>query len=334
MYTTFYNRRYAISTPATYIYLLLACASCWLKGYVDSVGYPVYGEVSAPPLWNAICQILPGKGLTFLIGITLMLLGAFLLHRANYILVLIREKTFLPFLLYILFISTNPDFMPLTSASIGVFCLVLAIYQLFTAYHDEEATGRIYNAALILGIGSLLWAQVLWFIPIFWYGMYVFRCWGVRPFIASLLGVTTVYWFVLGWCVWQGDYTAVIFPFDTLYKIRFLMIDPGGPIDWAWAIYLAFLTTLAAVNIITHEYEDNLRTRQYLYFLVVLIIGMFAISFLYGQSSEELLEMACMPAAILIGHFFTILHGKLVFYLFHSTIVIFVALLFLRLWNF
>lgn len=64
---------------------------------------------------------------------------AFLLHRANYVLVLIREKTMLPFLFYVLFISTNPDFFPLKSTSVGVFCLILAIYQLFTTYHDPEA---------------------------------------------------------------------------------------------------------------------------------------------------------------------------------------------------
>jgi hypothetical protein len=69
----------------------------------------------------------------------LMFGGAFLLHRANYVLVLIREKTMLPFLFYVLFISTNPDFFPLKSTSVGVFCLILAIYQLFTTYHDPGA---------------------------------------------------------------------------------------------------------------------------------------------------------------------------------------------------
>lgn len=328
------NRRYLVSTPATYIYLLLACAACWLKGYVDSVGYPVYAEISATPLWNIFCQLLSGKNISYLIGILLMAGGAFLLHRANYILVLIREKTLLPFLLYILLVSTNPDFMPLKSSSVGVFCLILAIYQLFLSYHDEEATLCIYNAHLILGIGSLLWVHILWFIPLFWYGMYYFRSWSLRTFIASLLGVATVYWFVLGWCVWMDDFTILTAPFLHLYKIRFLMIDPAGPLEWAGICYLAFLVMLASINIITHEYEDNLRTRQYLFFLIIMTIWTFVLFILYEQSSEELLEMACMPAAILIGHFFTVLHGKYLFGLFHTTILFYVILLFLRLWNF
>ena len=163
-----YSRRFDFSAPPTFVPVLLACIACWVVSYLYSVGYPVYGEISATPLWNTICQTLPGKEFTYIIGMALMFGGAFLLHRANYVLVLIREKTMLPFLFYVLFISTNPDFFPLKSTSVGVFCLILAIYQLFTTYHDPEAREKAYSAALLIGIGSLLWVHLLWFLPLFW----------------------------------------------------------------------------------------------------------------------------------------------------------------------
>ena len=331
--TSYYSRKYTIATPGTYAYILVGCMLCWITGYIYSVGYPVYGEVTASPLWNAICRVLPGKAFTYLIGLLLMAGGAFLLHRANYALVLIREKTLLPFVFYILFISTNPDFMPLKSASVGVFCLVLAIYQLFTSYHNPEAVGNAYNAALILGIGSLLWIHILWFIPLFWFGMYNFRSLNIRTLAASFLGVGTVYWFVFGWCVWQNDFTAFTLPFSTLFKIRFLMIDLAGWLDWIGVAYLVLLAVAASLNIVLHEYEDNLRTRQFLSFLIALTIWIFGLFVLYEQSSEELLEMVCMPVSILLAHFFTVLRGKYIFWLFHFTVVLFIALLFIRLWS-
>ena len=88
-----YSRRFDFSAPPIFVPVLLACIVCWLVSYLYSVGYPVYGEVSATPLWNTICQALPGKGFTYIIGMAFMFGGAFLLHRANYVLVLIREKT-------------------------------------------------------------------------------------------------------------------------------------------------------------------------------------------------------------------------------------------------
>lgn len=332
--TSSYSRKHDFSAPPTFIPALLACIVCWVVSYLYSIGYPVYGEVTATPLWNAICQLLPGKAFTYTIGFLLMIGGAFLLHRANYALMLIREKTMLPFLFYILFISTNPDFFPLKSTSLGVFCLILAIYQLFTSYHEPEAKSNAYNATLLIGIGSLLWIHILWFLPLFWFGMYNFRTLNLRTFMASLLGVGTVYWFLLGWCVWQRDFSLFSIPFATLFKIRFLMTDGIGLPDWIGIGCIVLLTITSALNIITHEYEDTLRTRQFLSFLIAMWGWAFGLFFLYEQVSDEFLETACVPATILIAHFFTVMHGKLVFWLFYSTLVLFIALLFIRIWNF
>lgn len=329
-----YSRRNNISATGTFVYILLACMACWVASYMNSVGYPVYGEVTATPLWNAICQILPGKAFTYAIGILLMLGGAFLLHRANYILVLIREKTLLPFLFYVLFVSTNPDFLPLKSTSVGVFCLILAIYQLFSSYHDPMAKDKAYNAALLIGIGSLLWVHILWFLPLFWLGMYNFRSLSLRTFLASLLGVSTVYWFLLSWCVWFRDFTPFAVPLNTLFRFNLLMPSGIGVFDWVWIIVLAALTTVSAVNIATHEYEDVLRTRQFLSFLIKMAVFTFVLYFIYEQVSEEFLQTACIPAAILIAHFFTVMRKRMVLWTFYSTIIIFISLLFLRLWNF
>ena len=332
--TYHYSRRHSISGTGTFVVVLVACIACWIVSYFNSVGYPVYGEVTAPPLWNAICQVLPGKAFTYTIGMLLMFGGAFLLHRANYILVLIREKTLLPFLFYVLFISTNPDFLPLKSTSLGVFCLILAIYQLFTSYHDPYAKSNAYNAALLIGIGSLLWVHILWFIPIFWIGMYNFRTLNIRTFLASLLGVGTVYWFLFAWCVWFRDFTPFTIPFAGLFKIRFLMATGIGLLDWIGIAAVALLTAVSGIYLITHEYEDVLRTRQFLSFLIVLSIWAFGLYFLYEQASEEFLETACVPASILIAHFFTVMRGRIVLWTFYATIVLYFILLFLRIWNF
>lgn len=329
-----YSHRHNLSGGGTFIAVLLACMACWIVSYIQSVGYPVYGEVTAPPLWNAICKVLPSKAFTYAIGMLLMLGGAFLIHRANYILVLIREKTLLPFLFYVLFISTNPDFLPLKSTSVGVFCLILAIYQLFRSYHEPEAKSNAYNAALLIAVGSLLWIHILWFLPLFWIGMYSFRTLNIRTFLASLLGIATIYWFLLGWCVWYRDFTPFTIPFIALLKVSLPSAVGMGWLDWIGIAAIALLTTASAINIITHEYEDVLRTRQFLSFLILMTVWAFALFFLYEQASEEFLETACIPAAILIAHFFTVMRGRLVFWTFYSSIVLFIALLFIRIWNF
>ena len=329
-----YSHKLNFSAPQTFIPILLACIVCWVVSYLYSVGYPVYGEVSATPLWNTICQALPGKEVTYLIGFGLMIGGAFLLHRANYALALIREKTMLPFLFYILFISTNPDFFPFKSTSLGVFCLILAIYELFTSYHDPDSRSKAFNASLLIGIGSLLWIHLLWFIPLFWIGMYNFRSLTPRTLAASILGAGTVYWFLLGWCVWQQDFSMFTLPFSVLFKIRFLSAEGVVLLDWISIIAIALLTVVASINIITHDYDDTLRSRQFLSFLILMSVWAFCLYFLYEQASEEFLETACIPTSILIAHFFSVGRGKVVYGSFYTIVVLLIALLFVRLWNF
>lgn len=333
LYSSSYSRKLNLSTPQNIVPVLIICTVCWLVSYSNSVGYPVYGEVSATPLWNSICKILPGKEVTYLIGIVLMSGGAFLLHRANYILALIREKTFLPFTLYVLFISTNPDFFPLKSITLGVFCLILAMYELFISYHEENSVGKAYNAALLIGVGSLLWVHLLWFMPLFWIGMYNFRSLSPRTLAASILGVGTVYWFLLGWCVWQNDYTMFSIPFTSLFKMRVLSLDNFAIVNWISILLIALLTVVASINIITHDYDDNLRSRQFLSFLILMAIWAFALYFIYEQNSEEFLETACVPTSILIAHFFTVGRKRILKWIFYAIVVSMVALLFYRIWN-
>lgn len=328
-----FTRRYNLTSPLLFTGVLVGCISCWIIGYIYSIGFPVYGEVNATPLWNTLCLILTNKTVAYLIGLTLTFGGAFLLHRANYALMLIREKTLLPFLLYSLFISTNPDFLPLKSTSLGVFCLILALYELFMSYHDDTQD-KAFNAAFMIGVGSLLWIHILWFLPLFWYGMYKFRSFSLKSFMASILGALVVYWLVLGWCIWTKDFTPFSVPFSALIKIQPLALQDVTIVEWAGIVYVILLTILSAINIITHEYEDNVRTRQFLSFLTVFAFWAFVLYFLYGQAtSEEFLEIACIPTSVLIAHFFTVVRNKTVFWLFHFTWIYCFSLLFIRIWN-
>ncbi|WP_080903034.1 DUF6427 family protein [Parabacteroides sp. Marseille-P3160] len=328
------SRRLPVVSRWPGILTIIACLGCWIMGYAFSIGYPVYGEVSSTPLWNIICMALPGKAFTYFIGFILMALGALLLHRANLELRFIREKTLLPFILYILFISTNPDFLPLNATSLGTYCLILAMYELFSSYHSPEKVSKAFNTALLIGIGSLLWIHIIWFLPLFWYGMYTFRTFSLRGVIASLLGIGIIYWLLFGWNILFYNYQSFIIPFASLFKINLQGIGEWDLWQTITTLWIAGLTVVASFNIITHEFDDNLRTREYLFFLMFFAIWAFTLFFLYEQTSDELLEIACIPCSILLAHFFTVQKGKIVFWLFLLTPLLFLARFINYIWNF
>lgn len=328
------NRRNNPMTPFTTVYMVTGCIVCWIACYIASIGYPVYGEITETPAWNWVCQHLPEKELTYSLGFLLMAGGAFLIHRTNYILILIREKTLLPILFYVLFISTNTDFLPLKSTSFGVLFLILAVYFLFNTYHNDRDKQNLFNAALSIAIGSLLWVHMLWFIPLLWYGMYKFRSFTPQTALATLLGVIVVYWIILNYSYWTDDYRPFVVLAESLFKIRPLGIIGNNWTDWIVISYMIILILLASAHILAHEYEDNLRTREYLSFLIILAIYSFALYFLYEQSSEEFLQIAYFPISILAAHFFTVVKNRATYWLFHVSVLLLVTLLLIRVWNF
>lgn len=314
--------------------VLTACALCWGACYIDSVGYPVTDKETVTPLWNALCGMLKGKTEAYLLGMLLTAGGAFMLHRASYSMVLIRENTRLTLLFYVLLISTNLSFLPIKPTTFGVFFLILALYELFSSYHDSEARSKAFNVGLLLGAGSLLWIQLLWFLPVFWIGMYIFLSLGWRTFFATLVGVIAVYWLLLGWCFFEGDFA----PFTDTFP-EMIRVSPPALSDVSTETLIemgvgTLLTIASVVKIVFHGIYNRRRMRLFLEFTTILAAWACALCFLFNQVAEEFLMTAYVPVSILIGHFFTNVRSRFLTWLFYATVTLFFTLLFLRLWNF
>ncbi|MDD4515289.1 hypothetical protein [Massilibacteroides sp.] len=330
---TSYDRRNYEQSPWLFAGIAILSFGSWLYGYLSSIGFPVYGEINAAPLWNTFCQILTNKNIAYLTGFLLMLGGAFLLQKSNYELGIIREKTLLPLFMNVFLISTNPNFFPLNPASFGVFFLIVAMNQLLMSYHDPDARSAAFNCSFIIALGSLLWVHILWFIPLFWHGMYRFRTLTLKTFLASLTGAMTIYWFLLGWCVWTHDFS----PFSvlsSLFKIQIITFAYTDVVNWTGIGVVVVMTLVSVINVILHDKDDVQRTRQYLYHLILFGVWSFGLAVLFAQSADEFLQVACIPSSLLIAHFFALVQHRFARWTFYCLLLVILVILSLRLWSF
>lgn len=333
MYQT--NRRKKLDSKGIILYLLLACIACWGLKYTYSAVFPVSAnEVETSPIWKWGGSYEINQQGIYILGFSLTLLGAFFIHRANYILILIREKTLLPALFYLVLMSTYPDFLPIKVSALVVLFMVLALYYLFITYHDPKQSGNLFKAFFTLGFGSLFWAHLLWFIPLFWYGMCRLRSFSLRSFVASCLGVIVIYWFVFFFSIWTNNPDLFLHPFQELTQFSLSVLTENQWIDWCRLALLILLVSIASINIVLHEYEDKLRTRDYLWFLIVFMGYSIFFYFIYGSHSDDFLPIAYIPASILMAHFFTVIHSRQSYWLFQSSMLCFIFLYFLQVWNF
>ena len=77
-------------------------------------------------------------------------------------------------------------------ATIVQLCFIAFYLSLFKAYQNPRATGWVYYAFFAIGMASVVFIQILYFVPIMWILMiFNILAFGSRSFVASLLGLIT-----------------------------------------------------------------------------------------------------------------------------------------------
>ncbi|MDR2920752.1 MAG: hypothetical protein LBV72_15495 [Tannerella sp.] len=329
---TYGRRNKSISNPLTVIITVGICLGCWSLGYLDSTGLPLEPGANATPIWRSICLLLADKDMiAYVSGCGLLFFISFLVQRGSFLLLILKGRTLLPFLFYLLLNSTNAVFFPIQSTSFALLFLLAAIFELFNSYQKLVNIGRIFNATMFIAIGSLFWVYLLWFIPLFWFGLYKFKLLNVRSFYASFLGAFTTYWFVLAWCVWKHDYSLLLIPLRSLADIDLIFLNETIQVGKLIPFCIIMFILIAVV--VFNKIENTLRARHYLSFLLVFSIYSFLLIFLYGQDIANILSIFYVPTSVLIAYLFSNKRGFISYLIYYGMLLVLVILFVLRLWN-
>lgn len=326
-------KRSWIEGKGLFAFSLLIASILWLAGYLDHTTKWASSANQGTFFWNAFIQYIPSPTYGWMIGFGVLSIISMLIQQSQYTLSLIREKSALPFFFFIFFTSCNPYQQGLAPQMIGAGCFVLSLYQLFCSYHNETDYGKAFNWGFLLAIATFIWAPILWLTPLFWYGMYHLRSFSGRSFMASLIGLLTPYWLILGVCVWTQNY--VIFNQIATACLSFDLNGWDGDLYGTLSLVaIIILTLIASIHILMNEFRDNERTRQYLSLTFIFAIYTLILSFIFETQSNGFILISAVPSSILIAHFFTVNWKRWTRILFILMVVYFLIIFFLRLWRY
>lgn len=84
---------------------------------------------------------------------------------------------------------------PSMKASIVTMCFIAFTLIIWNSYQDRKAAGWAFYAYFCIGLASLVFIQVIYYLPILWLCMIFFsNSFSARTFLASLIGVIAPYW--------------------------------------------------------------------------------------------------------------------------------------------
>lgn len=257
---------------------------------------------------------------------------AYLLIEVNTAFALIRTRTAAHVSLYV-FLTTICLFLhPLQLTTFVPLAFLISVSQLFRSYESANASESIFHAFLFIGIGSLMFPQLLYFVPPFYLSMISFRSLSLKSFFAGIIGLTVPYWFLFGYAFYYDQMDLFYRPM--LEVIHFQPIS-YHVLELEQLISCGVVTLISLVSSVHYfnvSYLDKVRTRIFLFFLIAVEVWTYLLGILQPQHFNVLLQIQIITGSILTGHLFTLTRNRFTGIFFIITFVILIALTIYNLW--
>ncbi|MBR1940723.1 MAG: hypothetical protein IJ845_05255 [Bacteroidaceae bacterium] len=247
---------------------------------------------------------------SYLLGGLGCLVVGLLLNWLNKTFALIRERTQAPYSLYILLGACCPFLHQFSEGLLAAVFLVFALHFLMRSFQEEFSQPYVFQSFCMLGIGGLIYPKLCFLFPIFLIGTIQFLSLNARSFVAALMGGLMPFWFLLAYGLVMRDIDLIVSPFLSLATFQPLGI---GYELWQLPLYvlLLILFIVSTTHIYLTTYDERMRTRVFLRFLILLGGFLLLCMPLQPQEAIHLFPLASVPISLIAAHFFALTESRL-----------------------
>lgn len=231
---------------------------------------------------------------------------------------LIRVRNYFPFFLFCVFSATVLPSLPMSGVSFSCIFFCWALIRLFKAFDSTHSVKAIFDASVLLSVASVFQVRLLFLVPVIWLAMMLFRVFTLKSFMASVLGVLSIFWIIGGLSFIFGDYVLFECITSNLFSFRLVNIVEMSPPEIAYLAFLVMLMISALISFWPKQHLDKLVTRNYLNSVIYFWVALLALWLSSGNDLEFLLYLFSM-SALVVAHFFSLvdtLYSRIMFILF------------------
>jgi hypothetical protein len=300
--------------PGTIFLIIVTLLTLWASAFIKLQGhFSLYFDLDPMPLYGIMSSLIgtnPMPGIIF--TLTLVGLMGFLMVNLNTTLFFINERTFIPALIYILFSGFFPQYQLLNPAIFGAMFLMLAIRRIMETYRVPGTAYNFFDAGLLIGIGSLFYANLIWFGLIIFIGIALLRTGDIKEITISVIGLITPYFLTFGIYYVSGNDIKELLSIigNNLF---------GKPSSYAFtgltivAIAFAGLITLGSIiYLLMSMNSKKIKSRKTFYLLLWLFVISISVFFLLPTVSVEIVWITGIPVSYFLTHYFVFAKKKMV----------------------
>jgi len=295
-----------VITPVIPLTVLLIAVSllAWL---LELLYFPFFDDAAFSISWdkNLLDTLEAMPFVSNVVSLLLTLFNAFLIAQLNNKYTIIRNRTFLPVFIFLLFISVWTETHVAVAAHFGLTMLILALYVFFDMYRDRKASEQAFLGSLLISIASLFIQPYLLLIPVCWMGFIRMYSFSLRTFLASVFGalVPWIFYFSIGYYLhpdmqWVSDLTQGFY-----WNLNILQ-RPVYEIIYMGVLFLIMMIGL--VGLYANLHTDSVQTRAKLNFLMFLLLFSFIFANVFDGQYVLFLPFVAFTYTLLISHPFTL----------------------------
>lgn len=299
-------RKFREVTPDVIILIFFISLLVWAKAFIhpETASLPGFDTKPMPLFYLILSATDFSPVLRIIFTYLLVLLVAFLIVNFNTSQFFMGERTFLPALLFVLFSGLIPGQQVLNPVLPAALFLILALRRIMDAYKTQWIAYSFFDAGLLISIGSMFYAGLIWFGAILFIGIAILRTGNIKEITISILGLAAPWFLAGGIC-----YVAGLDLNELLSTISYNLLEKeetfylGKESIGVMALFSAvFLISLA--GLISSLNTKKIRSRKTFVLLIWNFILALGLLLLLKPVSFEILWLAYIPASFIISHYF------------------------------
>lgn len=299
--------------PGVIMLIFLGASGLWLSAFLDpQIPASFHYDINPMPLYS----LLKGLAVKSALGGTIasfvmVILMTFLLVNFNTTVFFINERTFLPSIIYILFIGLFPRNQVFNPVLPSAILFMIAIKRIMDAYRKNGTAYNFFDASLLIGIGSLLYANLIWFGILSIIGIALLRTGNLKEILLAILGLCTPLAFTIGIYYVTGKdltvlaSTAVFNLFGEAGSYYFSRVTISGLVIIGLTCLVSIFYLLSVMN------GKKIKSRKTFSLLIYTLLISFTVFFAVPSASVELIYLGAIPLSYFLTHYFVMVKKRI-----------------------
>jgi hypothetical protein len=292
------------NNSAGYLVILLVTLVSWWPSLHSADIQPMDSDYNPMPLYIMLTGFISKYVLVSrLAAMALIFLTGFYLLSLNARYSILKERSVFPAFFFILIVGSFDELHRLHPALISLLFFLPALDRILASYKKEGLSTNYFESSFLLGVGSLFYFNLIYFIVIVWVALLILRPVIWREWVLSIMGILAPWFFFLIYDYWVNESA------DQTIGLIVSNFNPGYdliPVFLPQIIFMGILfllIILASSKIIISMAKMRVLTRKiYVLFFWIFFLGVLGWITL-ETANTELIMLIAVPVSFLLSNY-------------------------------